>query len=458
MPGLSTVTVSDGSTTKVYTYVETDTGNTNADFNSLDDLVAEINNDFIGSMRATLDANGAIVIEDLTGSAHQVSLSSDNPTLHAALSSANGTIDSSASLTTKTDEFSHVATATEQLTKLRNAQGISLGLTAGDTIYIGANVGGTNVNDSFSVTNTSTLADLTAAIKTTFNIENSEGVVIDKDGSLKIIGDPGEDNAISGVAIRETGNNSFNTVMTLNEVQKAKDVVHSTSIAVYDALGEEHILTMTFKKTNIDNQWEWEATLDGDETIAAGNKGTIKFNSDGSLNSFSYENGVTAFEFDPGNGADTMRLEFEVGTLDGLTGITQFSSSSTTVANSQDGYSNGDLVNIDIDRTGKITGIFSNGVNKTLAQIALAKFTNQNGLYREGNNMYSVSANSGLPIYVTAGETIQSEIIPGTLEMSNVNLAQEFTDMILAQRGFQANARVISTSDDLLNELVNIKR
>ena len=457
-PGLSTVTVSDGTTTKVYTYVEVDTGTSNADFHSLDDLIAEINNDFSGSMQVQLDSSGALVIQDLSGSEHIVSFASDNPALNAALSAANGTIDSSAGKTAKTDEFSHVATASEELVKLRNAQGVSLGLKNGDTINIGANVGGTNVTGSFSVTNTSTLGDLADAIKTTFNIQNENGVIIDSDGSLKISGDPGKDNAISGVAIRETANNTFNTSMTFNELQKAKDVVHSTSITVYDALGEEHVLTMTFKKTNIKNQWEWEATLDGKETISAGNKGIVTFNADGSLNTFTYENGVSAFEFDPGTGADIMKIQFEVGNQGGFNGITQFSSSSTTVANSQNGYTNGDLVNINIDQTGKITGIFSNGVNKTLAQLVLAKFTNPNGLYREGDNLYSISANSGLPIYATAGETIQSQIVPGTLEMSNVNLAQEFTDMILAQRGFQANARVISTSDDLLNELVNIKR
>jgi len=457
-PGLSTVTVSDGTTTKVYTYVEKDTGVGNADFHSLDDLIAEINNDFNGSMKATFDSNGAIIFEDMTGSAHEVTIKSDNPTLQAALSAANGTIDSSQGITTRTDQFSHYATENEELTKLRNAQGISLGLVPGDTINISASVGGETVTGTFDVTASTTLKDLAEAIRNTLKIQNENGVIIDEDGSLKIFGDPGEENAITNVAIRETANNSFNTVMTFNEIQKAKDVTHSTSITVYDALGEAHILTMTFKKTSIKNQWEWEVSLSGNEVIAAGNRGIITFNADGSLNTFTYENGVTALEFDPGTGADTVRIQFEVGEPNSFAGITQFSSSSTTVANSQDGYTNGDLVNINIDQTGKITGIFSNGVNKTLAQIVLAKFTNPNGLYREGNNMYSVSANSGLPIYVIAGETIQSEIIPGTLEMSNVNLAQEFTDMILAQRGFQANARVITTSDDLLNELVNIKR
>lgn len=457
-PGLSTITVNDGTKSEVYTFTELDTGATNNDFNSLDDLITEINNDFGGSLQVSLDSNGAIVVQDLSGSAHNVTFTADNPTMHAAFSVANGTIDSSAGLTTKTDEFSHKATKNEELSKLRNSLGTFLGLTAGDIINISGKVGEHNKTGTFSVLATSTLEDLLTQIQNTLGISNNDAVTLDSDGSLKITGDPGEDNAVTNVAIRETGNSVLNTTMTFNDIQSARDVIHRTSITVYDALGESHVLTMSFKKTSIKNNWAWEASMSGDEVVAAGNKGNITFNADGSLNTFTYNNGVSTFEFDPGTGADTLKLQFQMGELGSFGGVTQFSSLSTTVAKGQDGYGNGDLVNINIDNTGKITGIFSNGINQTLAQIVLAKFNNPNGLYRQGNNMYVSSANSGLPIVVTAGESIQSEIVPGTLEMSNVSLAQEFTDMILAQRGFQANARVISTSDDLLNELVNIKR
>ncbi len=457
-PGLSTVTVNDGTTEKVYTYAETDSGATNADFHSLDDLIAEINHDYSGSFKATLNSDGAVVMEDLSGGSHKLTFTADNPNLKAALSGANGFVDSSAGTKTKTDEFSHYATKDEPLSKLRNTLGKSLALANGDTINISGSVGGTNMTGVFSVTATSTLDDLANKIKSSFGIINENGVMIEADGSLKISGDPGKNNEISLVSVRETGNDVFNTVMTFNEVQKASDVTHSTSITVYDALGGAHVLKMTFNKTSLNNQWSWEASMTGNEVVAAGNKGMITFNSDGSLNTFTYDNGVTAFEFEPASGAGLMRVRFNMGDLGKLNGISQFSTDSTAVANSQDGYSSGDLVDINIDKTGKITGLFSNGVNQTLAQVGLAKFINPNGLYREGGNEYAMSGNSGQPIYVTAGETIQSEIIPGALEMSNVNLAQEFTDMILAQRGFQANARVITTSDDLLNELVNLKR
>jgi len=105
-----------------------------------------------------------------------------------------------------------------------------------------------------------------------------------------------------------------------------------------------------------------------------------------------------------------------------------------------------------------VAGIFTNGVTRTLAQIVLADFFNQAGLLKAGKSMYQESANSGSAVEGVAGETISADIFSGALESSSVDIAQEFTSMITAQRGFQANARIITTSDSMLDELVNIKR
>jgi len=127
------------------------------------------------------------------------------------------------------------------------------------------------------------------------------------------------------------------------------------------------------------------------------------------------------------------------------------------VVNSQDGYQAGDLVNISVDNKGVIAGFFSNGVTRNLAQIALATFNNPGGLLRSGDNIYEESANSGTGVVGFAGGTSRSTLTPGALETSNVDISQEFTNMIVAQRGFQANARVITTADQMLNELVNLR-
>ncbi len=160
----------------------------------------------------------------------------------------------------------------------------------------------------------------------------------------------------------------------------------------------------------------------------------------------------------PNNGAAEMAVDLFAGTASGFDGLTGFSSESTAAARSQDGYGMGILSNISIDPSGTITGIFTNGVSRVLAQIYIAEFNNTGGLLKGGKSLFQASANSGSAILGVAGQTTSSTITSGALEISNVDLAQEFTNMIVSQRGFQANARVITTSDEMLNELVSLKR
>ncbi|MCX5761374.1 MAG: flagellar hook-basal body complex protein, partial [Gemmatimonadetes bacterium] len=209
------------------------------------------------------------------------------------------------------------------------------------------------------------------------------------------------------------------------------------------------------------NTWNWE--LDKTGLVAAGidpadaglatSKGTMSFLEDGTLDPASPP--ASTITFTP-PGANPMSINVDFGT--GINGISQFSSTSTAVLRDQNGYTSGTLQNFSIDRTGVITGSFTNGVNVPLGQIVLADYNNPAGLLRIGDNMYQESGNSGGAVLGFALEGSQSTLTSGALEMSNVDLAQEFTSMIIAQRGFQANGRVITTSDDLLQELVNLKR
>jgi flagellar hook protein FlgE len=236
------------------------------------------------------------------------------------------------------------------------------------------------------------------------------------------------------------------------------DTQHSTSMTVYDSQGGKHTVIVTFTKTTTPNLWDWNVTLPGQETITQGGSGTVRFNLDGSLLSFQYNGGANSLQFNPGTGADTVNIALNSGSTSGYNGLTGFASPFTASAIYQDGYAMGILEKISIDNSGTITGMFSNGVSRTLAQIILADFNNQGGLRRSGNSLYQVSANSGSAVHGVAGETVSGSITSGALESSNVDIASEFTNMITAQRGFQANARVITTSDSMLEELANLKR
>ena len=152
-------------------------------------------------------------------------------------------------------------------------------------------------------------------------------------------------------------------------------------------------------------------------------------------------------------------IALNLGTVGGfVNSITQYAEESSSKAVLQDGYSMGYLDNFKIDSSGIITGVYSNGSNRTIGQIALASFTNQGGLEKAGENLYAVSINSGAANIGPSGIAGKGGIVSGVLEMSNVDMAEQFTDMIVTQRGFQANSRTIQTADQLLQELLTLKR
>lgn len=236
------------------------------------------------------------------------------------------------------------------------------------------------------------------------------------------------------------------------------DTEKATSITIFDTLGGTHTMMSNFIKSYEPNKWYWEISMPGGEDVQSGFSGTISFNTDGSLAEFNVNGGGRTFTYDPANGAGIGEIELFAGTVGGFDGITGFSGSETIAALNQNGYGMGILEKIAIDPTGLIIGKFSNGVSRNLAQIILADFNNEGGLTKAGNSLYSTSANSGAGIEGVAGETVSGTISSGALESANVDLAQEFTSMIIAQRGFQSNARVITTSDSMLDDLVNLKR
>ena len=230
-----------------------------------------------------------------------------------------------------------------------------------------------------------------------------------------------------------------------------------TTITVYDAMGAPTEITITFTKSATPLEWDYSVDAAGVDplTYVGGDTGTLVFDTEGRLTA---PVPATPFEFPPASGADNLAVTIDFGTAGSVAGISQFAAPSTAVLKAQDGYTMGDLERFSIDQSGLVTGAFTNGVTETLGQIVLADFNNPAGLLRDGDNMYQVSANSGSPVLGFVGEGSQSSITSGALEMSNVDLAQEFTSMITAQRGFQSNARVITTSDEMLQEVVSLKR
>ncbi len=232
--------------------------------------------------------------------------------------------------------------------------------------------------------------------------------------------------------------------------------VTQTSKSVYDSLGVSHDITITAWKV-APNKWDFKADLssvNGGGTPSTFGPGSLTFKSDGTLDIAAST--LPTIKFTPAGNAAPVSIKLDPGTPGN--GITSFATGNSALIRDQDGYTAGTLTNITIGRDGTIIGAFSNGTNQALAQVAMADFNNPEGLERAGDNMYTMSANSGSPVVGYSGRETSSTIASGALEMSNVDLAQEFTDMIIAQRGFQANGKMITTSDDMLQELVSLKR
>jgi flagellar hook protein FlgE len=230
---------------------------------------------------------------------------------------------------------------------------------------------------------------------------------------------------------------------------------------VFDSLGSAHTLTLTFTKQAADaaaNPPVLEGTFAYATTAAGatvtGGSGTLVFQSDGTIAS----GGTGSATIDFPNGANPgQAIAFTFGAGSGTTAVTGLAAPNTMTLGSQDGYGPGTIQSYSIGADGTISAS-ANGRNRTLGTLLIATFNNPSGLLKTGENLFTDSVNSGLANLGTPGTGGRGTLAPGTLEGSNVDLAAEFTHLITAQRGFQANARVITTTDQLMEETVNLKR
>ncbi|HEV7535174.1 MAG TPA: flagellar hook protein FlgE, partial [Acidimicrobiia bacterium] len=242
-----------------------------------------------------------------------------------------------------------------------------------------------------------------------------------------------------------------------------------TSLTTYDVQGSPVDSTFTFAKTAADT-WTVTATMpdkNGGSPVTVGSA-TLNWDSTANPPAFSPAPALTltptvppavppAVQQSTGAwGGSSITVDF--GATGDATSLRQFAGQSSVAALSQDGSALGTLQSFTIGSDGIVTGVFSNGRTRPIGQIALASFSNPSGLEKTGSSLYRASVNSGLPQVGQAGGGGRGTLSGSTLEMSNVDLAQEFTNLIIAQRGFQANSRVITASDELLQDLVNLKR
>lgn len=241
----------------------------------------------------------------------------------------------------------------------------------------------------------------------------------------------------------------------------------SRSVEVYDAQGTSHTLTFNFVKTAAN---EWVAEISGDPadiTSIGGTpitdgvlaSGTVKFNADGSLDLAGSDPALFAnLDIGWANDAGSTPIRLSLGSDDGLDGLTQFGSESALLSSTVDGGMLGTVASVEISDSGVVSAIFEDGTSRAIYQLPIATFQNPDGLTRISGNAYQMSQDSGNFAINKPGALGAGTIAAGALEASNVDLAKEFSNMILFQRAYSASSKIITTVDDMLQEVSNLKR
>jgi len=329
-------------------------------------------------------------------------------------------------------------------------------------------------NDTKFKTTEDLRSELQNKIQNSAQGNSNATVIVNKQGKFEIInGDSG--NALNIKITEGTQNNQkFLDMLTPLDgtipadgsskiSQSFYSATHASSIDIFDSLGTKHTLRTSFRKLSQDsNGSTWQMVLNvpdpGEISTTSPNNylvGTIKFNSDGSLSTYA----PSSISFTGHNGSKPKQtIQLKLGTASQFNGMTSFDATSNTSGISQDGYPGGDLDGIRVDETGTLIGSFTNGRSFGLAQVSMASFANNVGLESDGGGVYIQTSNSGDPIIGQANTGKRGFIEASSLEMSNVDLSRSLTQLIVIQRGFQANAKTITTSDQMLNTLLQLKQ
>ena len=361
--------------------------------------------------------------------------------------------------------------------------GTITGLLNGDSFTIATGVAGPpstastttfTYNATPSTTTFSTLAELSALVNKVDGLSSS--IAGSSDSRLTVTGDPGSDMVMAEGTNTPIGDLFATAAGTITETYdaatSAKNMASNTltpdferSVQIFDSKGGARQLTMGFMKQAFSNKWHVEAYIEpaGDTTATDGllASGTISFNADGTVDLVNTSTALTAaisIPWAPTLGLSAQSVTLNFGTQNKADGLSQFDGPSQLKGSSVDGALFGELSTIQVDSLGFVTALFENGVTQKIYKLPVAMFKNPNGLSAKTGNAYISTDASGTFNLQEAGVGGSGQVAPSTLEASTVDIAKEFTNMILAQRAFSASSRIITTADDMLDELIRLKR
>ncbi|MHC4944468.1 MAG: flagellar hook protein FlgE [Planctomycetota bacterium] len=278
---------------------------------------------------------------------------------------------------------------------------------------------------------------------------------IDSDGHLVLTAD--DTGAVSMSLIIDDDENANGLTLWPSfavSTEGADEDTMTTSVSYFDSQGLTNTLVLTFTRSTA-LRWDVTAAIPDNPALnVTSNIGSVEFNPNGSFNAIlGNSNTITVYNPDINS---TQNITIDFGAQSGFDGLTQVGDEGSITVGSQNGFGPGQLATLSVNTEGQILGSYTNGQFLELGQLGLATFTNAEGLEKYGDSMYIVTPNSSTPIYNTPGNQDAGIIISGALEQSNVDIGKEFVSLIEAQRGFQANAKVVTTADEVLRDMVNL--
>jgi flagellar hook protein FlgE len=369
----------------------------------------------------------------------------------------NAGLQASAQVITSTDtmryESGGIILNADGTTELNDLVQVSTALADGDVI----NIGGKNSDGSAlsGVTFTygagndgTTLQDLIDRINTAFAGEASASI---EDGKIILTDDLAGDTQTQIELTADAANTGSIVLPTFQISTEGYTPRYSSSVIVYDSLGTAHHVTFEFEKTSNNREWAWMASTEDGANLSSGDSGKIVFDGEGNYISNTFDDGTGSLVINFDNGANDLDVTIHAGGADGLSPLTYYDSISTISARSQDGQASGDLESINIDEEGYILGTFTNGVIVRLAQVALAEFDDPASLGKVGTSNFIPTNWSG-EANIGRASDFKTSLMNGHLETSNVDLADQFIQLLDAQKAYSASSRIVSTLDRVLEE------
>ncbi len=351
-----------------------------------------------------------------------------------------------------------IATLDTELDQLDQYSGT---LTSGTLTFSGYDKDGTAFDSglTMAVDGSTTLGDIIDHLNTNV-LDGSTASLVN--GQIRITDDTGGYSR-TDITMSYAGNGTLTTPSYFEISTIGGEEVKSINITTYDAQGGKHVLSGAFVRTDAANKWDLVlSSVTGDiSELTMDNRRIEGITFDANDGSYSGISGTDSSQFVITYAHDIstpQTITMNMGTSGKLDGLTQFAGNSTAVAKDQDGYEAGSLSTVSVNNEGIVVGAFSNGIKKNIAAVQIAIFQNAMGLENIGNSYFASSANSGEAISTQAMTGGAGVIHGGALEKSNADVATEFVNMILAQNGFQANARSITVANDILRELTNLIR